>query len=252
MTADPTALPAFALHPGRRRELLLLCDHASNALPQELGTLGLDDAALAQHVAIDIGAAGITRALAQALDCPAIFGCWSRLVVDLNRAPERHDLIVVENDGIAVPGNDALDVAERARRIERYHRPYHQAIAAHLQSLEADGVTPALVAVHSFTPVLEGTVRPWQVGVVWQVAAPWLQPLIDALAAQGLLVGDNEPYDGHYAMGHTLERHGVGAGRRHIMFEVRQDLVVTGAQQQVWAHRLSTALHASGFLGAHR
>lgn len=248
MTADHPAQPAFALHPGRRRDLLLVCDHASNAIPPELGTLGLDAEALGQHVAIDIGAAGITQALAQTLDCPAIYGCWSRLVVDLNRAPDGHDLIVADNDGIAVPGNLLLDQAERMRRIERYYQPYHQAIARHLQAQEADGATPALLAVHSFTPVFYGAARPWEVGVVWKVDAPWLQPLLAALRTQGLHVGDNEPYDGHFAMGHTLERHGVDAGRRHVMIEVRQDLAATADQQQDWADRLLRALHASGFL----
>lgn len=251
MTPDRPALPAFALHPGRRRDLLLICDHASNAIPPELGTLGLDAGALDQHVAIDIGAAGISRALAKALDCPAILGCWSRLVVDLNRVPDGHDLILAENDGIAVPGNLLLDQAERARRIERYHQPYHEAIARHLQAQEADGVVPALIAVHSFTPVFQGTPRPWDVGVVWQVQAPWLQPLIATLRAQGLTVGDNEPYDGHFAMGHTLERHGVDAGRRHVMIEVRQDLAATGEQQQAWADRLLRALRESDFLDTH-
>lgn len=248
MTPDHPALPAFDLHPGLRRDLLLVCDHASNAIPPELGTLGLGDAALGQHVAIDIGAAGVTQALAQALDCPAIYGRWSRLVVDLNRAPDGHDLIVADNDGIEIPGNLLLNQAERSRRIERYYLPYHHAIARHLQAQEADGVLPALVAVHSFTPVFYGTTRPWDVGVVWQVDAPWLQPLLAALRAQGLHVGDNEPYDGHFAMGYTLERHGVEASRRHVMFEVRQDLAVTADQQQDWAVRLLRALHDSGFL----
>jgi predicted N-formylglutamate amidohydrolase len=248
MTADQHTLPPYALVPGRRRDLLLLCDHASNAIPPELGTLGLDVEALGQHVAIDIGAAGITQALARALDCPAIFGNWSRLVVDLNRAPDGHDLIVADNDGIAVPGNRLLDPDERARRIERYHRPYHEAIARHLLDLDAQDATPALLAVHSFTPVFRGVARPWDVGVVWQVQAPWLQPLIAALRAQGLNVGDNEPYDGHFAMGHTLQRHGVDAGRRHAMIEIRQDLAASPGQQQVWADRLLQALLASGFL----
>jgi predicted N-formylglutamate amidohydrolase len=248
MTSDRPALPAFALHPGRRRDLLLVCDHASNAIPPELGTLGLDEAARQQHVAIDIGAAGISQALARALDCPAIHGCWSRLVVDLNRGPDSHDLIVADNDGIEIPGNLLVDQAERARRIEGYHQPYHEALARHLQAQEADGLKPALLAIHSFTPVFYGAARPWQVGVVWQVDAPWLQPLIAALRAQGLIVGDNEPYDGHFAMGHTLERHGVEAGRRHLMIEVRQDLAASADQQQAWADRLLPALRQSGFL----
>ena len=46
--------------------LLFLCDHASSALPAAYGTLGLDPALFDTHIAYDIGAAAVTRALAAA------------------------------------------------------------------------------------------------------------------------------------------------------------------------------------------
>jgi predicted N-formylglutamate amidohydrolase len=54
--------------PQGRSEFLLVCDHASRLVPKALGSLGLDDAQLASHIAWDIGAAGGARQLSAALD----------------------------------------------------------------------------------------------------------------------------------------------------------------------------------------
>ena len=66
-------------------KLLFLCDHASNEVPPELENLGLDRDDFTRHIAYDIGAAKLTRALADLAAAPAILARWSRLVVDLNR-----------------------------------------------------------------------------------------------------------------------------------------------------------------------
>lgn len=233
---------------GPRRGLLLLCDHASNHIPPELGDLGLSPCERERHIAWDPGAAEVAEAIRQRLECPAFFGGWSRLVVDLNRAPDAGDLILCENDGIMVHGNLPLADVERLRRIERYHRPYHLAIQAHLLRLEQEGVLPAVVAIHTFTPALAGQHRPWQVGVLWKHYEPWLSPLFDSLRGQGLEVGDNQPYDGRAALGHTLETHALARGLRHVLFEVRQDLLRDADGGAVWASRLIEALSRAGFL----
>lgn len=233
---------------GPRRDLLLLCDHASNRIPPELGDLGLSPCERERHIAWDPGAAEVAEALRQRLECPAFFGGWSRLVVDLNRAPDAGDLILCENDGIMVHGNLPLADAERLRRIERYHRPYHLAIQAHLLRLEQEGVLPAVVSIHTFTPALAGQHRPWSVGVLWKQYEPWLSPLLDSLRGQGLEVGDNQPYDGRAALGHTLETHALARGLRHVLFEVRQDLLRDADDCAAWASRLIEALRRAGFL----
>ena len=87
---------------GQNSSLLFLCDHASNRLPQ--GALGLDPALLATHIAYDIGAAAVTRALAKAYGAPALLGGWSRLLIDLNRGADDPTLVMQLSDGSIIPG----------------------------------------------------------------------------------------------------------------------------------------------------
>ena len=238
----------WRLETGARRDLLVVCDHASNRVPAELGSLGLGPDELARHIAWDPGAEGIAQALAKHLQCPAFYGVWSRLLIDLNRAEDADDLIVAESDGVRVPANAHLSASERRARIERYHRPYHAAIADYVRQTEQAGSEVRLIAVHTFTPMLKAEVRPWHAGVVWKRRHPWHPTLLSKLAESGLPIGDNLPYDGLTAMGYTLEHLGISAERRHVMFEVRQDLVAEPAQQQAWADRLFEGLIHSGFL----
>jgi predicted N-formylglutamate amidohydrolase len=231
---------------GRRQDLLVICDHAGNALPPDYQGLGLGAEELLTHVAWDPGAEGVARTLAHALECPAILGVYSRLLVDLNRAPDDADLFVCELDGVRVPANLGLDEAERQHRIACFHRPYHLAIQAHLVELEHAGIQPLLISVHSFTPVLHGRWRPWPVGLLWKQDTPLLQRLFGVLAGEGLEIGDNQPYDGRAALGHTLDTHGLGRGLQHLLIELRQDLLRTNAEQEAWGLRLWRALRAAG------
>lgn len=129
-----------------------------------------------------------------------------------------------------------------------YHSPYHARIDAEIDARLAGGLHPLLIAVHSFTPVLGGRARPWEVGVLWKLAREPVACVIDALAGQGWHVGDNQPYDGRVAMGWTLERHAIQRGLPHVMFEVRNDLLDTPENQARWGDHLHAALEDSGFL----
>jgi predicted N-formylglutamate amidohydrolase len=216
--------------------LLLLCDHASNALPP--GGLGLDPALLSTHIAHDIGAAAVTRALARAYGAPALLGSWSRLLIDLNRGPDDPTLVMKLSDGSIIPGNEGADAAEVARRIARFHAPYHAAIAARLDLIGPDAV---LISMHSFTPSWKGRPRRWEVGILYDRDRRLAQPLMARLAEAGLAVGDNEPYSGALE-GDTLWRHGTCRGLPHVLIEIRQDLVGTEEQAQAFALRLKPIL----------
>ena len=101
--------------------------------------------------------------------------------------------------------------------------------------MAADGATPALVSIHSYTPQLRGRApRPWQVGILWHHDGRIARPLIARLRAEGLRVGDNEPYSGELE-GDTMSRHGTGRGLPHVLIEIRQDLIGTPADQRLWA-----------------
>src|SRR5258706_2804085 len=154
------AFEAIAGRSDSESPLLFRCDHASNALPE--GGLGLDPDLLKTHIAYDIGAAALTRALAAAYGAPALLGGWSRLLIDLNRGADDPTLVMKLSDGSIIPGNvlqdrDA-DAAEVARRIAAYHAPYHAAIAA---ALDRIGQSAVVISMHSFTPAWKGRPRPW-------------------------------------------------------------------------------------------
>lgn len=236
--------PPFEIHhPSGRAPLLLACDHASRAFPAALGRLGLPDEATWRHIAWDIGAAELTRALAARLDAPAVLAGYSRLVVDCNRRLDDPTCFAAVSDGQRVPGNERLGDAERHRRAAACYEPYHEALAERLRACASAGVVPALVAIHSFTPVYGMQARPWNVGILWDRDPRVAVPLLELLRAEpALVVGDNEPYSGRHPADYTIDRHAEGAGLPHVCIEVRQDELLTPAGVARWAEILGRAL----------
>lgn len=222
--------------------LLILCDHAENAIPEAYGTLGLKPQDLHRHIAYDLGAAAVAELLAETLGAPAVLSRFSRLLIDPNRGLDDPTLIMQISDGLIVPGNAGLDPNEIALRIARYYEPYHQAIELAIGAGLALGKPPVVVSVHSFTQAWKGTPRPWSVGVLWDKDPRLALPLLDALRAiPDIAVGDNAPYSGQLK-GDTLYRHGTGRGLAHALIEVRQDLILGPDGQAEWAMRLARAL----------
>ena len=223
--------------------LLFLCDHASHVMPKALGTLGLEPAHLERHIAIDIGAAALTRNLAAAFDAPAVLCGYSRLVIDCNRDLRDHTLIREISESTIVPGNRNLSPSDRTARADAVFHPYHAAITARLDAFEADGVTPAIIAVHSFTPEFRGFSRPWHVGILSNRDRRIADQLIDQLAADDtLVVGNNQPYSGLAFSGYTIEAHAIATRLPNAMIEVRQDLVPDAAGIARWSEVLRRAL----------
>ncbi len=219
--------------------VLVVCDHADNALPPEYGDLGLPAAEFSRHIAYDPGAAAVSRGLARRLGVPAVLSTFSRLLIDANRGEDDPTLIMRLSDGAVVPGNAAVDAQERALRIARFHAPYHAAVDAALDRALNAGNVPVIISIHSFTPVWRGQARPWHAGVLWDNDPRIAVPLIAALRAEGdLTVGDNEPYSGALA-NNSMYRHGSQRGIAHGLVEIRQDLIGEGAAAEAWAARLA-------------
>jgi predicted N-formylglutamate amidohydrolase len=240
---------AFIRVPGSLAQgVIILCDHASNTLPEQYGTLGLPPAELDRHIAYDIGAKGVTERLAARLGAPALLTRVSRLLIDCNRGEDDPTLIMRLSDGAVVPGNRTIDARERRERIERYYRPYHDAVAVVIEEALAARIVPVLLSVHSFTPAWRGRSRPWHAGVLWDRDPRLAVPLIEALRADAArVVGDNEPYNGALR-GDCLWRHGTSRGLAHALIEIRQDLIETEEGQAAWADRLADAMQ--GILAA--
>ncbi|WP_333571867.1 N-formylglutamate amidohydrolase [Sphingomonas sp.] len=221
---------AEVLH-GAGQDVLLLCDHASNAVPGDID-LGIDPRLLDLHIGVDIGAAEVTRALAAALDAPAILATVSRLVIDLHREPDHAGLIPAASDGHLIPGNVGAD---RAERIARFHAPYHRLLRDQVRRQR-----PALIlSIHSFTPQLEqgGSPRPWEVGVLYNRDARAARPAVEWFRAQGIVTGDNEPYSGRL-LNATLNRHAEAQGIPSIAIEIRNDCIREPAGVTRWATQL--------------
>jgi predicted N-formylglutamate amidohydrolase len=222
--------------------VLLLCDHATNAMPSELNLLGLPPQQLERHIAYDIGAAEMTRAMAQALGAPAVLSNFSRLLIDPNRGRDDPTLVMRISDGAIVPGNARIDEAGIAERIARYYAPYDAAIDAAVETALAAGHPPAIVSLHSFTPFWKGVPRPWHAGVLWDREGRLARALIAALQAEGdLIVGDNEPYNGGLP-GDTIDRHATRRGLLDALIEIRQDLIGEPHAARAWGLRLARLL----------
>ena len=227
-----------------KRGVILLADHARNALPREYGALGLAPEQFDRHIAYDIGVEAVTRGLAQVLGCPALMAAFSRLLIDPNRGADDPTLIMRVSDGAIVPGNALVDEAEREVRLSRFHRPYHAAITAAVEAALAEGIDPLLVSIHSFTPYWKGVARPWHAGILWDRDDRFAAFMLAALRAPGdLTVGDNEPYSGALE-GDTLYTHGTMRGLRHGLIEIRQDLIAHQSGVDEWISRLAPILQA--------
>ena len=222
--------------PGKPGGILLICDHASKAVPDGVD-LGIDPALLEKHIAIDIGAAPLTRALAARLEVPAILATVSRLVIDLHRQPDHPSLIPAVSDGHIIPGNERVD---RFGRIARFHAPYHRAIA----SLIRDGRPSLLASIHSFTPRLECSgagERPWQAGILSNRDRRAADLAVALLEKADIVTGDNQPYSGRI-LNATLNRHGEAAGIPSLAIEIRNDLIRDNAGIARWTNILAPIL----------
>ncbi|MGN3973106.1 N-formylglutamate amidohydrolase [Tsuneonella sp. SYSU-LHT278] len=207
---------------------MLVADHASNFVPGDV-ELGIDPNLLSEHVALDIGVEGVAERMARRHGVPAHLATVSRLVCDLHREEDHPAVVPTTSDGHLVPGNIGANVEAR---LDRFHRPYHHALAKWLD--EAD---PGLIiSLHSFTPALSSRVeeRPWEVTLLYNKDDLPARHAIRLFGEQGLTVGDNQPYSGK-ELNATMNRHAEMHGRHYLAIEVRQDQIVTEAGQARWA-----------------
>jgi predicted N-formylglutamate amidohydrolase len=238
----PAELPVYeTMNEAGKTPLQLVCDHASRRVPAALGNLGLKDEHFDRHIAYDIGAAQVTRLIADALDAPALLAAYSRLVIDLNRPPGHLESIPEISDGTEIPGNRGIDEAARRQRVAELFEPYHDAIHEAVTTLLCRSRPPALFSVHSFSPRFGDVARPWEVGVLWNRDPRIAQPLMEKLAARGHKVGDNLPYSGR-KLAYTINRHGAASGLANCVVEINQDQVADRTGVERWAGILADVL----------
>jgi len=226
--------------------LLLLCDHASKAVPQALGDLGIPASELARHVGWDIGGLDAAIELAKALDAPLVSSGYSRLVIDCNRWPGGEGSTPEVSDRTVVPANKGLTKEQVDARAEACFWPYHREVDRLLDAMSEGGRQVCLLVMHSFTPSMNGFDRPWHVGVLWNDDPRLPEPLLAELRRdETLVVGDNEPYSARASYEYTLTAHARPRVLPHCSLEVRQDLIGTTGEAQAWGRRLAPAISSA-------
>jgi predicted N-formylglutamate amidohydrolase len=218
----------------RPGNIICICDHASNIVPQFWGSagLGLEDSEMNRHIAFDLGAKDLTLQLAKLFNGPAVLSNFSRLVIDPNRGKDDPTLIMKLYDGTIIPENIIISKKEKKRRIKEYYQPYHCTIEKLLERMK----TPIIISIHSFTPKLKtGKKRPWEIGILHTKDKRLSGSLLKNLKQnKNLCIGNNLPYSGELP-GDSLDKHCITNGYQHVLIELRNDLLSNETIINGWA-----------------
>lgn len=243
MNAEPNTDPAHVTRGNKRAPFLFVCEHASPVIPEGLNRLGLDEAAASSHIAWDPGAETVTRHLGQIFDATVVTATISRLVYDLNRSPEAADAIPAQSEIYEIPGNKNLSAEQTSERIERIYRPFESTVQTEIDRYRT---APALVTIHSFTPVYNGIARDVQLGILHDRDHRLADALLtDAPAFTQLNVQRNKPYGPEHGVTHTLCIHALPRGLLNVMIEIRSDLLDTPGRCQAIAAMLARLLKSA-------
>ena len=232
--------PVEIVNPDGAGDVVLICEHAGNLVPRSLKDLGVGRDVLESHVAWDPGAAEVARLMADVLDSPLILQRFSRLVYDCNRPPDAESAMPARSEIFDIPGNACLSDAARRTRTEAIYRPFRESVASVLDRAAALGKTPAVVTVHSFTPIFHGERRTVDLGLLHGPDAALVDAMLDVSATwPDLDIRRNEPYGPADGVTHTLEVDAVARGLANVMIEIRNDLIAGHGQQSAMATRLA-------------
>ena len=241
---DPPAFSQFRSE--GKKSLLFTSDHNGCVIPRKLNNLDIPDHELRRHVAYDIGIDAVAHYLSARFDAPLITSNYSRLVVDCNRRPGTQGSMPAISDKTIVAGNKNIKKEARRLREEEIFYPYHSAIKKQIekQRQELGGKNGLiLIALHSFTPVIEAKFRPWHIGILWKDDDSLARPIINALKAdRNLCIGDNQPYSGNNPAGYTFEEHVPEYDLRSFAVEFRQDLIEFQSGAECWAEVFASSL----------
>ncbi len=234
------------MNPDGKGPIILVCEHASNAMPPEFRNLGLDRNALESHIAWDPGALSVARQLSASFDAPLIAPDASRLLYDCNRPATAVDAMPEKSENSPVPGNRGLSVAARNARVERFYRPYRADLEASITRALSAGRDPAIVTIHSFTPLYSGARRDLDLGVLHDSDARLADEILFLADADAQISARrNEPYGPDDGVTHTLKEHAIPRELLNVMLEIRNDLIADTVQITAMAKRLTGYLNAA-------
>ena len=241
-----TGFPPVIENAAAKGRAVIVCEHASNHIPAAWGDLGLTDAQRHAHIAWDPGALGLARGLARHLDAVLIHAPVSRLVYDCNRAPDMAGAMPARSEIHDIHGNAALSPEDRAARTAAVYLPFHDGLHAVLMDRIARGLHPALITIHSFTPVYFGQPRAVEFGVIHDADDRLPRAILAEARARTRLNAElNEPYSAKDDVTHTLRLHATPYGLPNAMLEVRNDLIATPQAEAAMAATLAPVLAAA-------
>lgn len=241
-----TGFPPVIENAAAKGRAVIVCEHASNHIPAPWGDLGLTDAQRHAHIAWDPGALGLARGLARHLDAVLVHAAVSRLVYDCNRAPDMAGAMPARSEIHDIPGNAALSPEDRAARTAAVYVPFHDGLHAVLMDRIARGLHPALITIHSFTPVYFGQPRAVEFGVIHDADDRLSRAILAEARARTRLNAElNEPYSAKDDVTHTLRLHATPYGLPNAMLELRNDLIATPQAEAAMAATLAPVLAAA-------
>ncbi len=236
--------PAFQEWQARGRSaFIIVVDHAGARIPRCLGSLGLAPVDLERHIAWDIGALGVARGVAAALDAPLIAQNYSRLVIDCNRDPQVATSIPHVSETSEIPGNMNLSAEQIALRRAEIFEPYHRRIREIIDERRAAKRPAILVAQHTMTDVYHGVRRSMHAAILYNRDRRFAGMVLDQLRRNtDVIVADNEPYFVSDQTDYTVPHHAEARSLPYVEIEIRQDLVRDRPGQAAWAKRIAGAL----------
>ena len=144
----------------RPTAVVVTCEHAGNEVPAEYAHLFRDAGeVLASHRGWDPGTLSVGTRLASALSAPLLLTLTTRLLVEANRSLGMPGLFSAYTAG--------LPTEEQQRIIDDYYTPHRAAVVGLITALTDRGERVLHLGVHSFTDVLNGQTRDFELGLLF-------------------------------------------------------------------------------------
>ncbi len=227
-------------NPNGKAPIVLICEHASKYIPESLSGLGMTKEGLESHAAWDIGAYELACQLSKLIDAPLIASRISRLVYDCNRSPESKAGTPSKSEIYDVLGNQDLTDSEYQSRVDEVYIPFHKMVS---QTIENKASHPAIITIHSFTPVYFGETRKLEIGILHDEDDRLAKPLMQyAREYTKFKAAFNSPYGVSDNVMHTVNKHAAEKNLLNVMIEVKNDLLQSSSDIDFVASGLSKAI----------
>jgi len=217
--------PYKLVNKNEKSAILITCEHASNRLPK---SFSLPKRLINSHWALDVGISQVVDRVAEILDCTAIKGNYSRLIIDLNRHFHQETLIREKTSRtVPVLFNKNLSKKKIEERKNKIHKLYHDRIDSLVKELKKHHKRVILICLHSFTPIYFGKPRNVGIGMMYNDHKRLAKHIGEELRKFGHDVKYNEPYSAMKGEAYTAYTHGRNNDVLWVEIETNNKLLRT-------------------------